>query len=90
MPAPELASAEEARADEGTAQTVAEIRAAVDELPPKYRLAISAYYLQEHSYEEAASMAGVTVRAFKTRLYRARQHLARLLEGPVRTGKGQP
>jgi len=80
MPSSELAPAEPASDDEERAETVARVRAAVAELPPRYHLAVVAYYLQGHSYEEAARMIGVTVWTLKTQLYRARQRLASLLE----------
>ena len=83
MPSPELAPADPAH-DEETAETVARVRAAVAELPPKYRLAVVAYYLHGHSYDEAARLIGVNARTFKTQLYRARQRLAALLEEPAR------
>ncbi len=86
MPSPELAPADPA-ADEETAHTVARVRAAVAELPPKYRLAVVAYYLHGHSYDEAARLIGVNPRTFKTHLYRARQRLAALLEDPTRASE---
>jgi RNA polymerase sigma-70 factor (ECF subfamily) len=84
MPAPELAPADPASAGEQTAETVARVRAAVAELPPKYRLAVVAYYLHGHSYDEAARLIGVNPRTLKTQFYRARQRLASLLEDPAR------
>jgi RNA polymerase sigma-70 factor (ECF subfamily) len=83
LPSPELAPADPA-GDEDTAETVARVRAAVAELPPKYRLAVVAYYLHGHSYEEAARLIGVNPRTLKTQLYRARQRLASLLEHQTR------
>jgi RNA polymerase sigma-70 factor (ECF subfamily) len=90
MPAPELAPADPATADEGTAETVERIRAAMAELPPKYRLAVVAYYLRGHTYEEAARLIGVNVRTFKTHLYRARQRLIAMLEDPTQTREEPP
>jgi RNA polymerase sigma factor (sigma-70 family) len=86
MPSPDLAPAD----DEDTAETVARVRAAVAELPPKYRLAVVAYYLHGHSYDEAARLIGVNARTLKTQLYRARQRLAALLEEPTRTDEEEP
>ena len=90
MPSPELAPADPATPDEGTAETVARVRAAVAELPPKYRLAVVAYYLHGYSYDEAARLIGVKARTLKTQLYRARQRLAALLEDPTRASEEEP
>jgi len=59
---------------------VGETREAIARLPPKYRLAVVACYLEGRSYQEAARIAGVPVRTLKTRLYRARAMLRRLLQ----------
>jgi RNA polymerase sigma-70 factor (ECF subfamily) len=58
-------------------------REAVAQLPPRYRLAVVAYYLEGQSYEEAARTVGVKVRTLKTRLYRARKMLREMLAGAV-------
>ena len=63
-----------------------QLRAAVSDLAPKYRLAITAFYLEGCSYEEAAHILGITPRALKTRLYRARAMLKR---GLSHTGAGE-
>ncbi len=52
-----------------------EVRRAVGQLPPKYRLAVVAFYLEGRSYEEAARVLGLNVRTLKTHLYRARRLL---------------
>ncbi|HUT73579.1 MAG TPA: sigma-70 family RNA polymerase sigma factor [Armatimonadota bacterium] len=66
---------------------VGETRAAIAKLPPKYRLAVVAFYLEGRSCREGARLAGVPVLTFKTRLYRARKLLRDLLgevpEGPT-------
>jgi RNA polymerase sigma-70 factor (ECF subfamily) len=59
-----------------------DLRAAVSELAPKYRLAITAFYLEGRSYQEAAHALGISVRALKTRLYRARAMLRRAVAIP--------
>jgi len=51
------------------------LRQAVSNLPAKYRLAITAFYLEGCSYKEAAHILGITPRSLKTRLYRARTML---------------
>jgi len=61
------------------------LRQAVADLPPKYRLAVTAFYLEGRSYQEAARALGLTVRALKTRLYRARNLLRQALAGSAET-----
>jgi len=51
------------------------IRDAIALLPPKYRLAVVAFYVEGRSYEEGARLAGVPRLTFKTWLYRARRML---------------
>jgi RNA polymerase sigma-70 factor (ECF subfamily) len=89
MPSPDLAPARPAH-DEGRAEMIEQIRAAVAELPPHYRLAVVAYYLRGHSYEEAARLVGVNVRTFKTHLYRARQRLIAMLRDSTRAEEVTP
>lgn len=62
-----------------TPEIIAQVRAAIARLPPKYRLAVVAFYLEGRSYREAARLAGVPVLTLKTRLYRARRMLRDLL-----------
>ncbi len=63
------------------------LRAALSTLPPKYRLAIAAFYLEGRSYQEAASDLGISIRALKTRLHRARTMLRQAVAAD--TGAGQ-
>lgn len=56
--------------------------AAIRRLPWSQREALVLVDLQERSYDEAASVAGVSLDALRTRLHRARQRLAVLLGGP--------
>jgi RNA polymerase sigma factor (sigma-70 family) len=55
------------------------LHAAVSDLAPKYRLAITVFYLEGCSHKEAAHILGITPRALKTRLYRARAMLKKVL-----------
>jgi RNA polymerase sigma-70 factor, ECF subfamily len=50
-------------------------------LPAKHRLALTAFYLEGRSYQEAARLLGVPVATLKTRLYRGRRQLRDLLRG---------
>ena len=64
------------------------LRAAVSDLAPKYRLAVTAFYLEGRSYAEAARALGISARALKTRLYRARTMLRQAVAIPD-TGAGE-
>jgi len=64
-----------------------QLRAAVSDLAPKYRLAITAFYLEGCSHKEAAHILGITPRALKSRLYRARAMLKQALSAA--TGAGE-
>lgn len=50
----------------------------LSELPDKYRSAISLYYLEQRSYEEAADMLGVPLGTLKTLIFRARKQLLKI------------
>jgi len=73
------AEAEQAAEQDVAPEIVEKLRNAMADLPPKYRLAVIAFYIEGRSYNEAARMAGVPVLTFKTRLYRARRMLRDLL-----------
>jgi RNA polymerase sigma-70 factor (ECF subfamily) len=64
-----------------------QLQAAVSDLAPKYRLAITAFYLEGCSYAEAAHILGITPRALKTRLYRARAMLKQALSADAGAGE---
>ena len=59
-----------------------QLQAAVSDLAPKYRLAVTAFYLEGCSYKEAAHILGITPRALKTRLHRARTMLRKAVAAP--------
>jgi len=50
----------------------ARVRAAVAKLPPRYRAAVTLFYLEERSYKEVAEALGVPMGTLKTHLHRAR------------------
>jgi RNA polymerase sigma-70 factor (ECF subfamily) len=52
----------------------------LDELSPDYRLAVVLRYWYDYSYAEIAEMLDTTESAIKSRLFRARQALAKELE----------
>jgi RNA polymerase sigma-70 factor (ECF subfamily) len=53
----------------------ARVRAAVAKLPPRYRAAVTLFYLEERSYKEVAETLGVPMGTLKTHLHRARAML---------------
>jgi RNA polymerase sigma-70 factor (ECF subfamily) len=69
--------------DAGRTELVRATRGAIARLAPKYRVAVVAHYLEGRSYEDAARVVGVPVKTFKTRLYRARKMLRRMLRHVV-------
>lgn len=56
----------------------AEMQRLLQELEPEYRLPLILRYWEDHSYEEIAATMGITVAAVKSRLFRARQQIAKL------------
>jgi RNA polymerase sigma-70 factor (ECF subfamily) len=56
------------------------LRDAIELLPEKYRVAITLYHLQGRQYEEIAAVLGLPMGTVKTHLFRAKEHLRRLLE----------
>ncbi|MBL8131317.1 MAG: sigma-70 family RNA polymerase sigma factor [Anaerolineae bacterium] len=54
----------------------------LDKLPADYRAAIVLRYWYDYSYNEIADMLETTESAIKSRLFRARQMLAELIEDP--------
>jgi RNA polymerase sigma-70 factor (ECF subfamily) len=56
------------------------LRAAIDALPEKYRTVITLYHLQGKQYEEIAKVLDLPMGTVKTHLFRAKEHLRKLLE----------
>ena len=68
-------------------EEVDEVLAALAELPPKYRAALTLRHMQELSYQEVADTLGIPLGTVKTHLHRARAALrARLVARRPRTG----
>ena len=57
------------------------LRAAIDELPEKYRIVITLYHLQGKHYEEIAQVLELPMGTVKTHLFRAKELLRRRLAG---------
>lgn len=53
---------------------------AIDQLPPKLKEPLLLTYFDDLTQQETADLLGVTVKTVETRLYRARQRLAELLD----------
>ncbi|MGB8966387.1 MAG: RNA polymerase sigma factor [Candidatus Cybelea sp.] len=57
------------------------LRTAIDALPEKYRTVVTLFHLQGRQYEEIATVLGLPIGTVKTHLFRAKEHLRRLLGG---------
>lgn len=55
------------------------LHVAIGRLPEKYRTVITLYHLQGKQYEEIATVLGVPIGTVKTHLFRAKEHLRKLL-----------
>ncbi|WP_379360779.1 MULTISPECIES: RNA polymerase sigma factor [unclassified Paenibacillus] len=53
------------------------IQAKVSELPDNYREVVTAFYIEEKSYEQIASETGLELKSVESRLYRARGWMKR-------------
>ncbi len=67
-----------------TDETVARVRAAIEQLPPHFRSALVLCEYEGMSYAEIAQTLDASIPQVKTWLHRARKKLAGLLEGYVR------
>jgi RNA polymerase sigma-70 factor (ECF subfamily) len=56
-------------------ETLAEVVAAMSELPPAYRAALTLRHMQQLSYQEVADALGIPLGTVKTHLHRARAAL---------------
>jgi RNA polymerase sigma-70 factor (ECF subfamily) len=65
------------------------LRAAIDELPEKYRVAITLFHLQGKQYEEIAKVLDLPMGTVKTHLFRAKELLRRRLAGSTETNWGE-
>jgi RNA polymerase sigma-70 factor (ECF subfamily) len=63
-----------------TLERSAEIQRLVSALEPDYRMPLILRYWEDYSYEEIAAAMDLTVPAVKSRLFRARQQMAKLLQ----------
>jgi RNA polymerase sigma-70 factor (ECF subfamily) len=72
------------------AETRAQVRACIDQLPDAYRTVLVLRDLEELDTDQTAERLGSTPGAVKTRLHRARQALRSLLEPLLRPGAKCP
>jgi RNA polymerase sigma-70 factor, ECF subfamily len=86
QPDPEMVYAEE--------ETFQAIDVLLRKMSPALRQAFTMTYYDEMSHEEAGALLGITTGTFKSRLFRARQHLMnhaqRSLVAPIRRAKHSP
>jgi len=65
-------------------EELSEVLAAMRELPPHYRAALTLRHLQQLSYQEVADALGIPLGTVKTHLHRAKRRLRELLETEFR------
>lgn len=77
-------SAQEQPAGMPAAETIAmeredrrRVRGLVDRLPDNYREVVTAYYMEDKSYEQIAAETGLERKSVESRLYRARSWIKR-------------
>jgi RNA polymerase sigma-70 factor (ECF subfamily) len=68
----------------------AEVQHLLNKLEPEYRMPLILRYWEEYSYEEIAETLGLTVAAVKSRLFRARQQVAKLYTEREAAGPPSP
>jgi len=62
-------------------ETLAAVRAAIDQLPHDLKVTLLLHHYDQLSYREIGEITGCSERGIETRLYRARQQLKHLLAG---------
>jgi len=69
--------------DYGSSKTHALLRRAMEELSPDHRAVVDLTYFHELGYREIAEILGCPVDTVKTRMFYARRHLRRCLDGEL-------
>jgi RNA polymerase sigma-70 factor (ECF subfamily) len=64
-----------------------EVRAALEDLPPAQRVALTLHYFQDQRYEDIAEVMGLPLNTVKSHIRRGKERLALVLSNPV---EGQP
>lgn len=75
----DVAEQEEPYDEEPVAQSVDDIKRAIEELPTGYRLAITLRLIEELSFEDIASELGITASTARSQFIRAKQKLIEIL-----------
>jgi RNA polymerase sigma-70 factor (ECF subfamily) len=55
----------------------------LDQLPERYRRAVTLFYMEDKSYEQAAASLGLPLGTLKALLHRARKRLIELTREPM-------
>jgi RNA polymerase sigma-70 factor (ECF subfamily) len=63
-------------------ESATEVRAALDQLPPAQRLALTLHYFQEMRYEDIAETMGLPLNTVKSHIRRGKERLALVLSNP--------
>jgi RNA polymerase sigma-70 factor (ECF subfamily) len=79
---PEPTTTVDARQDAEQSERLAQMRQAIDALPPKLRAVLAMREVQGLSYEEIARATGIPAGTVMSRLYHARRQLAQKLKDP--------
>ena len=79
--APEPVSTEDARQSSEATDRSAQLKTALDTLPPKLRAALALREIEGLSYEEIAEATGVPTGTVMSRLYHARRQLVQKFKG---------
>ncbi len=82
--APEPVSADDTRQQSEATDRSAQLKAAMDTLPPKLRAALALREIEGLSYEEIAQATGIPTGTVMSRLYHARRLLTQQLKGESR------
>lgn len=68
----------------------AEVKGAIDSLPPEFRVVLLHWATMEHSYQEIADILGIPIGTVMSRLYRARQAMLAALTSYGRENRLSP
>src|SRR6188474_2805677 len=63
-------------------ESATEVRAALEQLPPAQRLALTLHYFQDMRYEDIAEAMGLPLNTVKSHIRRGKERLALLLSNP--------
>jgi RNA polymerase sigma factor (sigma-70 family) len=90
---PEIAALSVCDTDDSATVSIGQV---LDQLPERYRQAVTLFYMEDKSYEQTAASLGLPLGTVKALLHRARKRLIELTREPVaaqphtRAGMGRP